>query len=215
MAGTEQVRPDIGEMARRGDIGGLIQAVRGSDPDTMSDILDALIGAGEAAVPALIPALRDGDEKVHTVASIALGKIGRGAVLPLVRAFREKDGFTRVKIADILANIGDPALGEIVGALGDPDEEVRGLSALVLGEMRNGKAVGPLISALEDASENVRAQAAVSLGEMGALPAEEALRNHAENDESPAVREVAANALLRVLEVKEGQGPAGAQSTPR
>ena len=175
MAETGNVRPDIEGMVRRGEFRDLIASVKGSDPDTMSDVLDALIGSGEAAVPTLLMALRDGDEQIHMVASIALEKIGKIAVIPLIRAFREKDGLVRVKIADILANIGDPAMDEIIIALQDPDEEVRVLSALVLGEMRNPRAVDPLISALGDGSENVRAQAAVSLGELGDVRARDAL----------------------------------------
>jgi len=206
MVEPELVRPDIEGMVKRGEIGNLIAAVRGSDPDTMSDILDALVGSGEAAIPALLQALRDGDEQIHMVASIALEKIGKVAVLPLIKAFREKDGLVRVKIADILANIGGPALEEIISALRDPDEEVRVLSALVLGEMRNPGVIDPLISALADGSENVRAQAAVSLGEMGDARARDALTKLAEGDGSPVVRQVAGNALLRILEVMESSG---------
>jgi len=113
----------------------------------------------------------------------------------------------RVKIADILANIGDPAMDEIIVALQDPDEEVRVLSALVLGEMRNPRAVDPLISALTDGSENVRAQAAISLGELGDARARDPLGKLAESDENTVVRQVAGNALLRILELMEGGGP--------
>jgi HEAT repeat protein len=197
---------------RKGAFADLLAAAKGSDPDTMSDILDALIGAGGPAVPALIRGLRDPDGQVHTIASIALGKIGKDAVLPLTEALREKDGLPRVKIADILADMGEPALDGIIATLRDGDEEVRVLSALVLGEMRNPRGVAPLVSALGDASANVRAQAAISLGELDDPRAEEALRTLADRDVSPGVREVAANALLRILEVKE---EAQAQETPR
>ncbi|HTY52702.1 MAG TPA: HEAT repeat domain-containing protein [Methanomicrobiales archaeon] len=178
----------------------------------MSDILDALIGAGGPAVPALIRGLRDPDEQAHTIASIALGKIGKEAVLPLTAALREKDGLSRVKIADILAGMGEPALDGIVAALREGDEEVRVLSALVIGEMRSPKGVVPLESALGDPSANVRAQAAISLGELGDGHALDALKKVADGDSSPAVRQVAANALVRILEVKEGSGD---QDTPR
>ncbi|HUK92924.1 MAG TPA: HEAT repeat domain-containing protein, partial [Methanomicrobiales archaeon] len=75
------------------------------------------------------------------------------------------------------------------------------------GEMRTPRALDTLVSALGDGSENVRAQAAISLGELGDMRATGALGKLAEGDESPAVRQVAANALMRVLEVKEGEGP--------
>jgi bilin biosynthesis protein len=137
------------------------------------------------------------------VASIALGKIGKPAVLPLVRAFRAEDGIVRPKIVSILADIGDPALEEMAGALRDPDEEVRALSALALGEMRSPRAIDHLIVALRDGSPRVRAQAAISLGELGAPGAEEALARAAETDENEAVRQVAGNALIRVRSVRE------------
>ena len=98
-------------------------------------------------------------------------------------------------------------MDEIITALQDPDEEVRVLSALVLGEMRNPRAVDPLISALADGSGNVRAQVAISLGELGDARARDPLRSLAESDESPAVRQVASIALMRILGVREGEGP--------
>lgn len=196
-------RPDIEGMARRREIRELIRASKGSDPGTLSDILDALVGLGDAAIPALLQALRDEDHRVHMIASIALGKIGGPAVIPLLRALKEKDGTTRVKIADILADIGDAAVLGIIAALRDPDEEVRVLSAFAMGEIRDPRAVDPLIIALRDESEDVRAQAAISLGELGSPGAEEALARVAETDASPAVRLVAGNALIRVRGVKE------------
>ncbi|MDD1663139.1 MAG: hypothetical protein LUQ60_05280, partial [Methanomicrobiales archaeon] len=72
MAESGNVRLDIEGMVRKGGFRDLITAVKGSDPDTMSDILDALIGSGGAAVPALLTALRDTDEQIHMIASIAL-----------------------------------------------------------------------------------------------------------------------------------------------
>jgi hypothetical protein len=53
------VRPDIEGMVRRGGFRDLIASVKGSDPDTMSDILDALVGMGGGGCPPPIPALRD------------------------------------------------------------------------------------------------------------------------------------------------------------
>lgn len=203
MAKGSMRKRDIEKMVRVGRFGELIGALKGSDRETMCDILDALVGAGEAAVPALIAALGDREHRVHVVASIALGKIGKPAVLPLVRAFREEDGILRPRIATILVDIGDPALEEMAGALRNPDEEVRALSALALGEMRSSRAMDHLIIALGDGSERVRVQAAISLGELGAPGAEEALARAAEGDESPAVRQVAGNALMRVRAVKE------------
>ena len=52
MAERGHVRPDIRGMAGRGEFKELIEALRGSNRDTVCSILDALVGAGEAAVPA-------------------------------------------------------------------------------------------------------------------------------------------------------------------
>ena len=52
MAEGETGRPDVAGMAARGDAAGLIGAVKGAGQETESDILDALIGIGEPAVPA-------------------------------------------------------------------------------------------------------------------------------------------------------------------
>ena len=91
---------------------------------------------------------------------------------------------------------------------------VRWKAAEALGEIRDPRAIDPLLRALRDGSPEVRAQAAISLGELGAVAAKEALAAAMENDPSPAVREVAANALVRVSRVREDRAASRREDRP-
>ncbi len=65
-----------------------------------------------------------------------------------------------------LIKIGAPAVDPLIVALTHPRAKVRGNAALVLGTIRNERAIAPLIAALKDSDPEVRMWAAVALGEM-------------------------------------------------
>src|SRR5450830_1423295 len=72
-------RPDVAKLKSRGDIRGLIGALRHDmGPHFSNPASDALVGIGEPAV------------------------------LPLCRALRSRNGDSRARAADVLGRIGDP-----------------------------------------------------------------------------------------------------------
>jgi len=96
-----------------------------------------------------------------------------------------------------LVKIGPPAVNPLIHALTHPRPKVRGNAALVLGNIRNERAIPPLIAALKDSEPEVRMWAAVALGEMphkqSALPLVSMLR-----DEDNNVRSYAASSLGKI-----------------
>jgi hypothetical protein len=79
----------------------------------------------------------------------------------------------------------------------DPSYKVRVQAALVLGKLRDKRAVPSLIQALKDENESVRGVAATSLGQIGDRSAANALQE-ATNDSSEFVRAQAKKALETV-----------------
>jgi serine/threonine protein kinase len=101
-----------------------------------------------------------------------------GSVGILVEALREKDGSVRAKAARALGGIG-PAARE---------------------------AIPVLLDALHDREAHVRWDAARALGQIGAAAAEGLAA--AVNDKDPVVRQIAADALKRIIQRKrKGQSP--------
>src|SRR3954465_1066470 len=79
----------------------------------------------------------------------------------------------------------------------DPSYKVRVQAALVLGKLRDKRAVPSLMQALRDENESVRGVAATSLGQIGDKSAANALQQ-ATNDPSEFVRNQAKKALETV-----------------
>ena len=95
-----------------------------------------------------------------------------GSVAILVEALREKDGSVRAKAARALGSIG-PAARE---------------------------AIPVLLDALQDREAHVRWDAARALGQIGAAAAEGLAA--AVNDKDPVVRQIAADALKKIIQRK-------------
>jgi HEAT repeat protein len=102
-------KPNVSQLAAKGDIVGLINALRyKSDPRVRSAAARAL-GAGFAprAVTALIKALRDENAFVRVRAAEALGKTAdQRAVYPLIYALADADEEVRMMAAISLGKIG-------------------------------------------------------------------------------------------------------------
>jgi len=92
-----------------------------------------------------------------------------------------------------LVGIGKPAVEPLIGALANPEAEVRRRAAWVLGEIKDGRAATALAKALHDEDGFVRIAAGEALGKIGppAVDVLIAALNHRE----PAVRITAARAL--------------------
>ncbi len=99
---------------------------------------------------------------------------------------------------------------ELVTALrSDESYKVRVQAALVLGKLKDKRALRPLVQALKDENPTVRAVAAQSLGVLGDASAVASLRVAAEADESEFVKREA-EAALRKLKATSGATRAAA-----
>jgi len=106
----EPVEPDVFRLKARGNVKGLIRALKyPKSPLVRKSAATALGDLGdERAVEALIEALKDEDNFVRKMAATACGKIrGRKAVEPLIEALADDDPFVRERATESLGKIGD------------------------------------------------------------------------------------------------------------
>jgi len=116
--------PNIEKMEAKGDVKGLIKALR----------TNKYVKGG-----------------YRREAAAALLRIGAPAVEPLIQALKDKDPVIRFGAADALGGIGDRrAVGPLIEALNDEDDAVRAWAALGLGKIGDERAVEPLTEALKD-----------------------------------------------------------------
>ncbi|MBU7037577.1 MAG: HEAT repeat domain-containing protein [Theionarchaea archaeon] len=120
----------------------------------------------------------------------------------LIEALKRDDWTLRRKAAAALERIGAPAVGALTIALEDENRFVRRMAALILGTLRDRRAVEPLISALRDDDTAVRRHAAESLGKLKDKRAIEPLIL-ALKEEKDSVRWIIALALQKLGSEKE------------
>ena len=126
----------------------LIEAAKGADPQTATDIQFAFAAIGPAAAPAtdmLIESLASKDVGERESALLALCKIGPGAKAAtqrLTRLMQANDSFDAIASACALSHIAhdDPNLAALVVAklakgLSHPDEQTRLEAIAVLAKM--------------------------------------------------------------------------------
>jgi HEAT repeats/HEAT repeat len=152
--------------------------------------------------------LKSSDEKTRWTAAYVLGDMGRQArpALPaLAAALNDPSWVVRCQVVESLVYIdpqGEQVVGPLVEALHDPEPRVRAEVAKALARL--GPAAGPavreLTNRLKDDVCEVRVHAANALGSIGSAAdvARPHLRIVASNDDEPAVREAAAEALRRI-----------------
>jgi HEAT repeat protein len=187
-------KPNIENMKAKGDVKGLIKALKVKDKDIRNWAASALIEIGKPAIGPLIQALKDKDNDVRNWAASALIQIGEPAVEPLIYALNDifvpftervekalgkigkpavelliqviiKDEHTRWRTLGALKEIGEAAVEPLINALQNKDKDIRNCVAGALGEMGE-PAVEPLIKALKDEYKDVRKSAAKALGKM-------------------------------------------------
>ncbi|WP_292365513.1 MULTISPECIES: HEAT repeat domain-containing protein [unclassified Methanoculleus] len=173
----------------------LMGALNDGDAYVRSRAALALGAIGEAAREGLIASLSAGNERVRWGAALALGSIGgESAIKALIGALRDPDGDVRQRAAGALGDIGEPALPSLIEALRTDDEALRQGAIAALGFVGR-PAVGALIEALGTGDDwRVRAGAARALGEIGERRVADPLIR-ALDDESEGVREAAREAL--------------------
>jgi HEAT repeat protein len=106
----EAVEPDVFRLKARGNVKGLIKALKyPKSPLVRKGAATALGDLGdERAVEPLIEALKDEDNFVRKMAATACGKIhDRRMVEPLIETLTDDDPFVRERAAESLGKIGD------------------------------------------------------------------------------------------------------------
>ena len=137
-------KPDIGVLAAKKDIAGLIKA------------------------------LQFNDVAVQSQAAQELGSLGTPAMDVLIRALKKKDKHIRMGIIGALTEIRNPqAIAALTETLKDTSSEVRWETAIALGEIGDERATGPLVHALRDHDKYVRYGAAFALAKLGWKPADD------------------------------------------
>jgi HEAT repeat protein len=125
-------------------------------------------------IPGLIRVLYSRNPGVQSTAVHALGDIGPEAVGPLVHALKKKNRYLRLGAIGALAKIKDPgAVSALADMMKDPASEVRWQAAIALGEVGSHEAIAPLLCGLEDRDKYVRYGSALSLKKNGYHPPDE------------------------------------------
>ncbi len=164
------------------------------------------------ALAALSP-MTHADESNATAAAAVLARVAAHDFHPIrdgftydrtlkqhgVASLDDQDWRVRTLAVRDLVRLGDAATPALLAALGDKNEHVRHVAAMVLGITRATNAVPALEKTLrEDGDSVVRSQAAIALGQIGARPSLAAVQAAQKNDKSKDVQhqaELAAYAI--------------------
>lgn len=143
------------------------------DEEEREEAVRLLEGMGDEAVGLLIEALDDDDESVQAGAALALGELGVADAIDGITEmiFKEQKLFignvdTRVSGFRALVSMGEAAVDPLVGLLGHPDGDIRGLAAWALGKAGAERALQPVLDLLDDREGFVRRDAATALGRL-------------------------------------------------
>ncbi|MHC4199519.1 MAG: HEAT repeat domain-containing protein [Planctomycetota bacterium] len=149
------------------------------------------------AVRENIEKLKDPDRMVRKQAVRELRALESAEAVPaLIKALSDPDIDRKVSRALVMIGRAEPhdAARPLIGALRDPDARMRGLAALVLGQMRSREPVPALVQALADPDRRVRRSAARAIAKIGDRVATKALVGVLK-DPDASVRTAAAEAL--------------------
>ena len=186
--------PNVKKLRAKGDVRGLIKALRYKEAEVRKDAAEAL---GEIrdkkASEDLFHIARGAD-----LGDFAPGEVGEEEIEALIEALKDEDPRIRKIVAETLGRIGDKkAVEPLIEALKDEDPEVRKFVAFQLAWVKDKKAVEPLIEALKDKDPEVRINVADYLSMFGDERAIEPLIE-ALKDENPKVRKDVAETLERL-----------------
>jgi hypothetical protein len=204
--------PNIWQLQSKGDIEGLIEALRHPDATVRKGSAAALRALGAwQAVPALDAALTaENDWQAHAAISAALQYLDRDIHVETMIKNKDVRGLGKMlassKMEDIttacraLGKMGDRrAVESLVTVFRNPllPSNVRLAAAEALLELESAPAVVTLLGALRRDNWQVRRNAAAVLGQLQAIWATEPLIELL-NDQNQAVRRTAAAALRRI-----------------
>lgn len=176
LGGVKRDDPNIKKMEAKGDVKGLIKALKYEDKNARRQAVYALVGIEDARlVEPLCQFLQDEDWDVGGTAAKILGNIGDArAVEPLIQALKDEDVHVKSEAAKALGKIEDARAVEPLVQLLKDDESgdfQQKEAAKALGKIGDARAVEPLIQALN----YVPSEAALALGKIGDARAVEPL----------------------------------------
>lgn len=204
--------PNIWQLQSRGDVEGLIEALRHPDAGTRRGAAAALRALGAwQAVPALQEALEtEGDGLVHAALTAAIQYLDHDIHVEALIKNRDVRGLAKMlsssRLDDVatacraLGSIGDrQAVEALVMVFRNPmlPDRIRLAAAEALLKLESAPAVVTLLGALRRDDWQVRRNAAAVLGQLRATWATEALIR-ALGDPNPTVRRTVLAALRRV-----------------
>jgi HEAT repeats/PBS lyase HEAT-like repeat len=132
--------------------------------------IEALKARGD--IDGLIAALRHPDTGVQWRAAAALGSLGPDAIHRLIGGLSTRHRAVKLGIIEALGEIRDAqAVEPLIRELRDPSVEIRWEAALALGEIGDARATGPLLPGLRDRDRYVRYGTALALPKLGWTPA--------------------------------------------
>jgi len=135
-------------------------------------------------------------------AAKALGKIkAASAIQPLINTLRDNDSNVRDSAAEALREIGSPSVQYLIEALEDENIHLRVAAVMLLGDLRDTRAMEPLIDMMATdffkKSWMLRSEAAKAFGKIGDPFAIQPLHKLS-NDRDSYVREIAISALEEI-----------------
>jgi HEAT repeat protein len=172
-----------------------------ADPEIRASLALAIgTAGGSEAVAVLAPLLEAPELALRFAALTALGQTGTPEALhPLVRALADPHPELQAAALRSLGTLGDPRAAEAVGRhLTDADRDLRLTAAFALRDLAAPRSVEYLLGALTDRAWPVRLAAVRTLAAIGATETLERLRQVADEDADPLVRQAAQGAVAQL-----------------
>jgi HEAT repeat protein len=199
-------------LGRCGDryVAQLREAIRSERDASARRALVRSLGASRTleAVEELVPLLESDDPGTRFAAVQALGRTGLPAAFePLVSALADAREEIRASALVALGEIGDPrAGGPLAEHLGVPDRDLRRTAIFALDRIERPAVTQELLTALRDPDREVRLTAVRVLHRLRLPEAGAALRQVADYDPEPLVRQ-AADSAISGLDPTSATGP--------
>ncbi|MHB8958933.1 MAG: HEAT repeat domain-containing protein [Candidatus Limnocylindrales bacterium] len=175
----------LGQIGHPAAVGPVVAALDDSNPDVRIAAVRSLGRLHDArAVAPLIAALKDTDRDMRTEAINSLGELealgDARVVAALIAMLRDEPTVRDPQTTpagsfaprEALGKAGTPAVEPLIAALGDANVLVRRAAAVILGWIRDHRAIAPLVAALDDENPLVRVAADKSLDALGWSPAD-------------------------------------------
>ena len=161
--GLPELREEANQLAA-------IESWSENDPDAVARLIRAMGATSWRVRQAAVASLKRHSDRENVV----------GAVLRSMRQGHRDLSILNATI-QFLAESGVDTFAALRGFLTDPDPELRGYAAIILGDQNNGQAIPDLVAILDDPAPNVRFNAIESLGKLKAGAATEKLATIAES----------------------------------